>query len=350
MKIRNLIIVFASIMVIMTSCDSLKKIKEPDPSSTASDSAELLNYNNLTGLYDLEDSGVGKRPVTVMISNIKQSLPQRGICSSDVCYEVLAEGGITRIMAVFSDYTKVPTTGPVRSVREYFIDFAKPLDPIFVHFGGSTTGNQRISSEDIDTIDGFTASGSKSFWSDKSIAQQKGKEHSYFTDSLYLKPLIEKYKFDMNAKSSKPLFNFLPPNEKNVPNEISATKVTVPFSSYAVSTFEYDSDTAKYKKSQFKQPHIDANTGGQVAVDNVIIIFTPTGRVDYDNVHIQMELKGGKGYYISQGKAAQISWSKADADSNIKYVLNGQELRVNAGTSWICIVPTSSYNSVAFEA
>lgn len=93
MKIRNLIIVFASIMVIMTSCDSLKKIKEPDPSSTASDSAELLNYNNLTGLYDLEDSGVGKRPVTVMISNIKQSLPQRGICSSDVCYEVLAEGG-----------------------------------------------------------------------------------------------------------------------------------------------------------------------------------------------------------------------------------------------------------------
>ena len=73
------------------------------------------NLNPLTGLADLSDEAVGKRPVAIVINNIKDSLPQYGIAGADIMFEMVAEAGITRLLAIWGDYTQIPNVCSVRS-------------------------------------------------------------------------------------------------------------------------------------------------------------------------------------------------------------------------------------------
>ncbi len=77
--------------------------------------------NKLTGEETTEELA-GIRPIAMMINNIKAATPQQGISLADVMYEVLAEGGITRLLCLFTDYASLPETGSIRSSRDYFID------------------------------------------------------------------------------------------------------------------------------------------------------------------------------------------------------------------------------------
>ncbi len=106
--------------------------------------------NPITGEFGYDESAVNLRPMAVVVSNIKMANPQDGVTSADMLYESLAEGGITRMMAVFSNYKKMPQVGPIRSARIYFVKFAMGMDAQYVHFGGSTTAKGLIASEKLD--------------------------------------------------------------------------------------------------------------------------------------------------------------------------------------------------------
>ena len=93
--------------------------------------------NPLTGLKSTKDIAE-KRPVAIMINNLKESLPQEGISNADIVYEILEEGGITRLMCIYNDYKDIPKIGSIRSTRDYFIDISDIHDSILVHVGGST--------------------------------------------------------------------------------------------------------------------------------------------------------------------------------------------------------------------
>ena len=95
--------------------------------------------NPLTGEYGFNANAVGKRPVAVMVSNIKASLPQYGIDDADIIYELPVEGGITRLMAVYADYTEVPDICSVRSCRYYYPILAYGMDAIYCHWGTDRT-------------------------------------------------------------------------------------------------------------------------------------------------------------------------------------------------------------------
>ena len=76
------------------------------------------------------------RPIAVMIDNHNLAWPQAGLNQAYMVYEIIVEGGETRLMALFKgvDLEKI---GPVRSARHYFIDYAMENDAIYVHFGQS---------------------------------------------------------------------------------------------------------------------------------------------------------------------------------------------------------------------
>ena len=80
----------------------------PKPTPTPTPSPEPENVNLLTGVADLSEEAVGKRPVAVMINNIEAALPQYGISEADLLFELPVEGGVTRLMALYGDYTAVP--------------------------------------------------------------------------------------------------------------------------------------------------------------------------------------------------------------------------------------------------
>ena len=129
---------------------------EPEPEEEEEDPGPDLTglaMNPLTGHYIDEDLA-WRRPLAVVINNINQALPQSGIAQADVIYEVLAEGGVTRLVAIYKEMD-AEKIGPVRSTRHYFLDFALNHDAVLVHHGGSPQGYAAISNMGAANLDGM---------------------------------------------------------------------------------------------------------------------------------------------------------------------------------------------------
>ena len=295
------------------------------------------NQNPLTGTFDLDEGAIGKRPVAIMINNIKVALPQSGIADADLIYEMPVEGGITRMMAVYADYTKVPTTGSIRSARHNYLELALPLDAIYVHFGGSNIAKAKIQEYGIkDDIDGlYSMTG---FMQDKSVAAAKGKEHSYYTTGALLQKAVDSKGIRSDSKLNQTAFKFA--DEYTAPEDAQdCSEIKVKYSGYVTAKFTYNAEKDSYSKQQFGQAHIDANTGETVSVHNVFVLYTNIYTMDKQG-HQQIDLNSGSGYYCTGGKYQKITWSKGGI--NAPFVFKdaaGNELTVSAGNSWVCIVP-----------
>ncbi len=284
-----------------------------------------------------------------MISNIKKALPQYGVSSADIAYEVLVEGGITRIMGVFADYTKIPNVGPVRSVRHYYPELALPHNTIFVHWGGSNQGYNAIKTKGVENIDGMAYS-NISFITDKALASQKGKEHSNFAYGEGIQKGIEKKGYSMDYQNTS-AFNFAKEGESATLTTGMADYVMVPFSQYCKAEFEYDANTQKYKKSQFSQPHMDAGNGQQVEVDNVFIVYADVSVIDAPSGLLDIKFQSGSGYYVSQGKYQSVNYTKASSTSHFVFKTpEGEEIKVNPGKSWVCVLNKTAKSSTILES
>lgn len=341
-----ILIAGGSILIIYMAVDSPKQVQTPSVPQTESTAQTQPNQNKnpLTGEMNLPDSAVGKQPVSIMVSNSQSALPQAGIGQADLVYETVVEGGITRIMALFADPNAIPLTGPVRSVREYYIDLAAPFNPVFVHFGGSETGYTALKNANLSEIDGMTSP--NAFYQDNALASLKGKEHSYFVSSQTLQSSLAAFEND-RAFNYPDAFAF-----SNEPSESSqtATSVHVPFSTSYVSDFVYDASTQKYLKSQFAAPQIDKNTGEQIAVDNVFILYANVTGASDGSERREIDFSSGMGVYCTKGGAVNMMWSKDSQKSPFLFLSeDGDELKVSPGQSWVCIIPVENKTSVTIS-
>lgn len=98
--------------------------EEPEPTEDPIPDGYVVSY--LTGEYVPEAIG-RRRPVAVMLNNLRPACPQAGIANAGVVYEAPVEGGITRLMGVFEDYDNLEKIGSVRSCRDYYIFYASGL-------------------------------------------------------------------------------------------------------------------------------------------------------------------------------------------------------------------------------
>lgn len=144
-------------------------------------------------------------------------------------------------------------------------------------------------------------------------------------------------------------FNFVEPGSSASLTGAQVDKATVRFSGYTTAVFEYDAFSAKYLKSQYGEPHVDANTGEQVAVDNVIIIYSPTSQISGTYL-TRYDLTSGTGVYLSHGLSQEFEWSKGDYNDPFVFTdENGDELSFNTGKTWVCVVPQSEIGSTVLE-
>ena len=162
--------ILAASMLLLSACaDSASSISDAEPSAQTTQSANsdpttaqepvtdpvATGVNPLTGETGYNNAAVGKRPVAVMINNLKGALPQYGIAAADIIYEVPVEGGITRMMAVYADYTAMPDVCSVRSCRYYYPILAYGMDAIYCHWGADQTiATDTLKRLGIDHIDG----------------------------------------------------------------------------------------------------------------------------------------------------------------------------------------------------
>ena len=142
-----------------TDVQTEKPVKETtEADSTTESETDIVDNgpqftNPLTGLESEVDLSK-KRPVSIMVNNIGVSLPQSGISYADILFECLAEGGITRLMMISTEYEKLPKVGSVRSARDYYIDYAESFNCIFIHAGGSTYAYDTLATRGTNRIDG----------------------------------------------------------------------------------------------------------------------------------------------------------------------------------------------------
>lgn len=320
-------------------------------SSSAEESSKEIvvpegNLNLLSGLYDLTDEAVGKRPMAIMINNIKDSLPQYGIAGADIIFEIPVESGITRMMALWGDYTQIPEVCSVRSCRYYYPVFAAGFDAVYFHVGASTSGNEMLAELGIDRFDGISY-GEYIFARDPQRLEQYALEHTMYVKGQNIPSAMEEegMRTDLEEKYQLPVFDFRLPQDMQSNTDEACEKLTVHFSDEYYSTFTYHAEEGLYYKEHSGQPHMVQDTGTQLAFTNVFVLETDIG--SKDGYLKEVDCTGGTGYYISNGTMQEIRWQKKDAFDRLRLTdTDGNELKVNAGKSFIGV---TQYDTVDFE-
>jgi len=310
-------------------------------------------YNYLNGKTTTVEER-DRRPVAIMINNIKNSLPQHGICEGDIYYECAAEGGITRIMMVTADYENLPTVGSIRSSRDYFVDFLANHDAIYVHAGGSGQAYDKILTRGINNLDGVNMYLPTTFWRDEWRWANMGYEHSMMTSGEEIVNGIEfkGYRTELD-ENQVPMFNFY--DEETDNNLVGSPAPHVRMQSTSIQTvdFVYNEETREYLRYQYNgMAHVDGTTGEQLSVKNVLILFTDISLIPGDTAgRLTVGTVGsGQGYYITNGKRKVVNWSREGKTSTMHLEYrNGDELILNSGKTFICVVDNSVAKKIDFE-
>ena len=315
----------------------------PEPTPTVEPTPTPPLYTNpLTGEATDTDLS-GQKPVTVVMNNIKAAMPQQGNSTADIIYEAVAEGGITRMLAVYQDPADLSTIGSVRSARDCFLDLALGHDGVFVHAGGSHYVYDTISKlgvNDVDGVKGKNASGI--FYRDpnRTPGVKYALEHTMMADGgAMVENLTAKGIMGPHTDGYVYEMNFTPDGTPK--DGQSANTITATFSSYKNTVFRYDTASKTYKVEQYGQAFIDGNDGSQITTTNVLVLQTNYTAMD-DGYYSDVKLTSGSGYFACGGKMIPITWEKGDHYNQVRYYTqDGQPLTLGVGKSFVCIVPAS---------
>ena len=287
-----------------------------EPSPTVAPTPESTPYDGpvspLSGL-PMGKEWVNRRPVAIMLNNLKEALPQLGQSQADVIYEVPAEGGITRMLAVYQSLDGVGKIGSIRSARPYYLELALGHDAIYIHAGGSEDAYAKIRQWGVTALDGVNGpymSNSENgnlMWRDPERRKSYSLEHTVVT---------------------------------------TGTSIIERLPTYGL---RLEHDSRLYRVEEYGEPYVDGESGEQVAVTNVIVLKTACRYTGDSLGHITVDLSsGGTGYFACGGKVIDLTWSKDFPDGQLQYYdLSGSPISFGVGRTYVVIVPLDC--AVSFE-
>lgn len=321
-------------------------------SEQSTEPAKEGKLNPLTGLYEKDFDAEGKRPVAVVVENSPAARPQWGISTPDILTEGLAEGGITRMLLIYGDSAQIPKIGPIRSARHDFVEVAECFDAIFVHAGWSTYAKTKINSDKVDNVNGIEGYQVPFFFRDSS-RKSRGIEHTGYSDAEHINATIDSLNYRTDVKSGyENVLRFNDEKSAVKPSGGDCTDLAFSFSSQNKHTLKYDSAKSIYLDSLNGEARADAD-GIQLSYKNVLILNCSVKLMGDSVGCVDMGLENpNTGYYVSDGGYEKISWTKTGGGLNSKLVINdaqGQTLKLNAGNTYIAIVPTSQSSTISFS-
>ena len=350
---RFLILALAVLMLLCTACSKKaddSKAAEGEtvaPTPGATDEPYVpTDYDVLTGLPVDEPSAL--RPYACMINNIIYAQPQVGTSHAAWIYEVEAEGGITRMIAVFSDMDDIPNMGSIRSVRPYYLSIARSYDAILVHAGGSEPAYAELASSGYEHLDGVRddAANAAVFWRDASRGAH-GTEHTLFLHADQVAAYAEQrgIRMEHNGGYTSGL-NFSDDAAKQGVG--AANTVSVAVTPSKNTSFTYHADTGMYTAAQYGADYVDGGNNELVNFANVMVLNTTISMTGDEKNHNEVVVVGsGTGYLVTGGQYVPIKWSRASEDSPFIYTLeDGSPLYLSRGATYCCIINNGS--SVTF--
>ncbi len=300
------------------------------------------------------------RPLGVMIENHQDSRPQSGISYADVIYEAVAEGGITRLLAVY--YCQdAGIIGPVRSARTYFLDFISEYgaSPLYVHVGGANTPGLADALGQIEEygwqlyndLNQFSI-GFPAFWRDyERLGRTVATEHTMYSTTDKLWEVAKKRKLEAKDEDGnswdEDFIKYSFKDDTALDKRRETQSVTFTFwkgySGYDVK-WDYDKNSNSYLRTTGGQIHKDRDNDKQLSVKNVVVLLMREGRANdgYEgNLHMIYGTRGaGRAVIFMDGERVDGTWSKKDRTSRlILKDSRGQEIKLNRGLIWFEVLP-----------
>lgn len=296
---------------------------------------------------DLKD----QRPIAVMVDNEKTALPHYGLTQADVIYEMMnstQNGQITRFMVLVKDYDSIDQLGSVRSVRPTNFMIAPEWNAIVCHDGGPFYINSFLEN---DYVDHFSGTFSR-------VDNGKPREFTEYILPGDMDKNFNNSDVDRNYNEyapTEPHFEFASEsNPVDLTDEIGSeacTLVDLPFP-HNGSELNYDEASGTYLYSEYGSAHLDPGNGNQqLAFKNVILQKMSYNQLDDHGYMVWNCLATGmEGYYITNGQAIPITWSKiSDTDRTIYYDMTGDEITVNTGKTYIAFVADEVWDQLVIE-
>ncbi|EXX87020.1 hypothetical protein BG52_05090, partial [Paenibacillus darwinianus] len=273
------------------------------------------------------------RPVAVMINNYGAARPQSGLPQADMVWEVLAEGGITRLVAIFQNGDSTDPVGPIRSIRPYLIDIAESFGSIIVHAGGSQDAYAILQRQEKPYLDEITNAGGY-FYRDKS----RKAPHNLYASLDKLREAADKKGYA--AAADVPVFRFMQTVAPPAGADATAIELRFMLKNYKVS-YAYDTATQQYWRSVDGKPHTDRTSGEQLKAANLVVL-SATHRVLDDVGRLDVDLQsGGQAMLFQLGKAVDATWERG-GDGVIRIMKDGSELPFVPGKTFYHVVPNDT--------
>lgn len=339
----------AAVLLLFSGCSKKETVKGPVKEEKPVDKVveqepekqEEAIYFPLTGVKT--EVASKNRAIAVMINNHPYARPQSGLNKADIVYEILAEGDITRFLAVFQS-EQPANIGPVRSARDYYIELAKGLNALYIAHGYSPEAKEMLDRNYVDNLNGIVYDGTLF----KRSSARKAPHNSYIPYENVLKGAEQK---QYAMEPAPPSFVFLKEEEKQSITGNDANSVMISYSQGGISNsiFEYDTTLGKYKRFSGGEQTVDLETGDPVLLDNLFIVEAVHKIIDSEGRR-DIDLKsGGKAYLIQMGKVNEVSWE--NRDGRIVPVKDGKEVPLVPGKTWVNVVPANPgmAQSVSFD-
>ena len=324
--------IFLIMLILVSGCGK----KEEEKVELKEETAPIVEEKKLQIL----DENSKSRPYAVMINCHNNALPQAGLNKAFLVYELMVEGGITRMLALFKD-VNVDKIGSCRSARMQFLGYARENDAIYAHAGGAPDAIANIKNTGLNDVDVDGKYGMR----DKTLKRQF--EHTLFTSTKLLSDAAQNKKYATTTDKGN-LLNYSVDeiDLSKMEDAKIASNISIKYSNYRTSKYTYDAESKTYLRKMNNTDNVDLVTNEQYKVKNIIIYSLKYSDYSYNGYHGYQKIDNigsGEGLYVTNGYSIPIIWEKASENSKTIYKIKStkEELKVNDGNTYIQIYPTS---------
>lgn len=322
------------IIVLLTSCSKEEENTQPNEQRKPIETEETFeSVYPLTGMET--NAPIDNRIVSVMVNNHTKARPQSGLAEADIVFEILAEGPITRFLALYhSNFPDV--VGPVRSAREYYFTLAQGYDALYVYHGAADFINDMIVQRGVDFLNGSIYDNDGYLFKRESF--RVAPHNSYLQlGTVYDVANKKGYETTTNYET----LPFLSDEEVSNLSGDAAKHIEIVYSDnpMEIVEFEFVETTGKYLRYNDREQTVELDSGNPIQVDNVFIVETHHEVIDAQNRrYIDLE-SGGNAYLIQKGVVQYLEWE--NQDGRIIPVKDGEVVEFAPGQTWINVIPTN---------